>query len=120
MVNSLTPTFKWRASSLEDVSYDIVIYEAMTYKFGGIITGHIPGRVVAYRQGLTEAEYQHPERLEPGRNYYWSVRLRRGDVVSNWTRFAYFQFMVFAAKSGQTAWFGFSAPEADGGQTEPR
>ena len=119
MVNSLTPTFTWQASSMGDVSYDILIYEAMTYKYVGILTEYIPGRIVAYQQDLTQAEYRHPTPLEAGQNYYWSLRLRRGDVVSNWSRLAYFKFMIFAAKSGQTAWFGFSTPAENNSHAEP-
>ncbi len=111
-VSSLTPTFRWQGSSLQDVSYDIVIYKALNYKPPGASDRtQIPGPVVAYGQGLTEPEYRPPAPLKPGSKYYWSVRLRRDEVVSTWSRRHFFRFALVAATWAETAWFGFSTPE---------
>lgn len=68
--------------------------------------------MVDYQQGLTKPDYRPGMALEPDTKYFWTVRLRHDGIVSNWTSMSYFQFLVFAAKSGVTPWFGFSTPPA--------
>ena len=87
-VSGLQPTFRWEPASGAGVRYDIVIYEAMRY-FNG---RQIPGRVVDYAEGLDKPQYQPTSPLKPKTTYYWSVRLRKGDTVSNWTRYSYTAF----------------------------
>ena len=41
------------------------------------------GRRVVYVEGVVETSYKLPEALPPG-DYCWSVRVRRGDKVSEW------------------------------------
>ncbi len=47
------------------------------------------GKEVYYREGLTEPEHTLEVPLQPNREYYWSVRVRRGEEVSEWSRFDY-------------------------------
>jgi hypothetical protein len=47
----------------------------------------------------------------PDKKYYWSVRLRRDGVVSNWSRYSYFAFYVVGWSSGYGQWFSFSTPD---------
>ncbi len=81
-VESLQPTFRWEPVGERDARYDFVIYESHSV-FKAV------GREVYYREGLTEPEHTLEVPLQPNREYYWSVRVRRGEEVSEWSRFDY-------------------------------
>ena len=92
-VNNLTPVFRWNSAGELGVTYDIVIYEGPKkprigeiFEFGYMIWEK-PGARVYYREGLTQPEHQVERALQPGTVYYWSVRVRRGQAVSDWSRF---------------------------------
>ncbi len=72
------PTLRWVAADGEGVTYDVVVYEVL--RPGAF---WIPGRRVAYVEGVTALSYTLPEPLAPG-DYCWSVRVRRGDKVEQW------------------------------------
>jgi len=84
-VESLQPTFRWEPVDERDARYDFVIYESHSVLFAAV------GREVYYREGLTEPEHTLEVPLQPNREYYWSVRVRRGEEVSEWSRFDYTQ-----------------------------
>jgi len=85
-VDSLQPTFRWEPAPESDVTYDLIIYE-------GIVQGSFwkegvkraVGREIYYRKGIKEAEHKIEETLNPDAEYYWSVRKRKGQNVSNWS-----------------------------------
>lgn len=85
---SLQPTLRWEPTSSSGVRYDVVVYEAMAHSG----TRKLQGRVVDYAEGLTKPEHRLARALKPKTTYYWTVRLRRGDIVSNWTRYSYTAF----------------------------
>ena len=72
------PTLRWVAEGGPDVTYDVVVYEVL--RPGPY---WVPGRRVAYVEGLSDPFYKFPEPLAPG-DYCWSVRVRRGDRVGPW------------------------------------
>jgi hypothetical protein len=79
-IESLQPTFRWDPSP-EAETYDFVIYKAFKYKgFQRAV-----GREIYYREGLKEPEHKIEEPLAPNAEYYWSVRIRRGQFISNWS-----------------------------------
>jgi hypothetical protein len=45
------------------------------------------GREVYYREGLEKPEHRVDVPLRPTMRYFWSVRVRRGEDVSEWSRF---------------------------------
>ena len=110
VVSSLQPTFRWEPSTKDGVLYDLVLYRAVSYSPLGIGGHYLPGQVVEYRQGLVEPSYRLSKPLEPNEKYFWSVRLRRDGIVSNWSRFSYLNFMIFAYTSEHSSWFGFATP----------
>ena len=119
MVDSLRPTFKWQPSSRSYVSYDLVIYQAVKFQVESGKSYYHAGSVVDYQQGLTHPEYRPETPLKPDNKYFWNVRLRRGDIVSNWSSFSYFHFYLVAYTWGTEPWFGFSTPRAaNGGSTD--
>lgn len=103
LVNSLTPTFEWSASSRPDVRYDLVIRKSLSCR--GVITFRegLLGDVVVYRENLTDSKYVLDMPLEPGTNYIWSIRLRDEDVVSVWSSTGRFNFFIigFSSRSGE-------------------
>lgn len=90
-VASLRPTLKWRPVPERGVRYDVVVYEALEYLDGR----KLQGRVIDYVEGLEKPEYRLARTLKAKTTYYWTVRLRKGDTVSDWTRFGYTGFFGF-------------------------
>ena len=108
--DSLTPVFSWEAAEGEDVSYDLIVYEAARYGFPGINDQLMKGRMVVYQENIPEARFQLSEPLRADSTYYWSVRLRKSGVVSRWSTYSHFGFYVFYTTSGYGQWFAFSTP----------
>jgi hypothetical protein len=106
-----TPLFEWKPSQAEGVAYDLAIYDAFLPE--SVLEGrrHERAGLVHYAEGLAEPRLQLDAPLAPGRKYMWSVRLRKGDVVSNWTTTSYFTFFLVGSASGSGQWYGFETPE---------
>lgn len=109
-VTTLTPDFRWKGSSRSDVTYDLIIYEAVTYTTTGVVDDFAPGRMAAYVEDLPATSWRPPEALKPGTKYYWSVRLRDGERVSRWSTHSHFTFLIFASSAGFGQWFQFETP----------
>jgi hypothetical protein len=107
---SLQPRFEWTPSTNSDVTYDLVLFESVSYSRSGVGFQYLPGRVVQYVEGLKEPTWQADAPLAPGHRYFWSVRLRKDGMVSNWSRYSYFAFLIFAWTSGYGQWFSFTTP----------
>jgi hypothetical protein len=87
-VESLQPTFRWEPLPESDVTYDFIIYEAVI-EDTVLKPKRGVGREIYYREGLKETEHKIEEPLKPGAYYYWSVRKRKGQNVSNWSVYDY-------------------------------
>lgn len=107
-VDSLSPDFAWQPSTKPGVTYDFALYEVVSYSAGR--RGSIAGRLVDYAQALPVASWRPLTPLPAGRRYQWSVRLREGDTVSNWSTRSHFSFFVVGFSSGWGEWFKFSTP----------
>jgi len=91
-VDSLQPTFKWKASAEPGVSYDFAIFEAVeatTFSVWTMGGEWIKGKQLYYREGLATTEHAIEEPLRPEAVYYWSVRERKGDAVTEWSTYDY-------------------------------
>jgi len=109
--DSLVPVFSWKAAGARGISYDLIVYEVATYSIpGGIGNQKIKGRMIIYEEDIVETTYKLETPLKEDTKYYWSVRLRDGDVVSRWSTYSHFGFYVFYMTSGYGQWFGFSTP----------
>jgi hypothetical protein len=102
---SLAPRLEWQPSSRRDLTYDVAIYE-----FVPIGNRGLRGTLVAYAEGLREPSYT-PAPLEHWQKYEWTVRLRDGDTVSNWSTTSYNFFAVVAWGRGSGQYFGFETPK---------
>ncbi len=108
MADTLRPEFRWKACARQDVSYDLVLYEAAAYTVGGaLMPSYMKGRVVAYEEGLKEPRWQSDTHLKADTRYIWSVRLRDGDIVSRWSTQSHSTFLLVYASSGYGQWFQF-------------
>lgn len=111
VAESSTPTFRWEPSTSEDTHYDFILYEAATYSLDGIAPQYAKGHLVAYVENLTSNWWTSSTPLKPDTKYYWSVRLRKGAVVSSWSTLSYRYFLVLAAGWGYGQWFAFQTPQ---------
>ena len=112
-VESVTPTFRWEAPAAEpDVRYDLIIYESLGHSWSMLM---MLGKEVYYREGLTKPEHQVEEPLRPSTAYYWSVRVRRGGQLSDWSRYDYtnwfFPLFVPVAEKWEWPFFRFMTPK---------
>jgi hypothetical protein len=71
---------------------------------------YMPGRVVAYAEDVAAAELSLADPLKPKTQYFWSVRLRRGDQVSSWSFGGHKTYLIIAATWSSGRWFGFETP----------
>jgi hypothetical protein len=108
MTPSLQPTFRWQASSRDDVSYDLVLHEAASYSIGGaLVNSYMRGHRIAYVEDLDEPYWTPEIALRPDTRYFWSVRMREGETVSGWSTQSHFTFALIAWSSGYGNWFQF-------------
>jgi hypothetical protein len=108
MSDTLRPEFRWKACARQDVSYDLILYEAAAYVLGGQnVPSYMKGRVVAYEEDLKEPRWQPDTPLKPDTRYIWSVRLRDGDTVSGWSTQSHSTFLLVYMSSGYGQWFQF-------------
>ena len=111
VTENLTPNLEWKPSSRSEVTYDVAIFESLSFLYG--MTGAVPrlrGALVAYAQGIHDPRFTLKAPLQPGMKYEWTVRLRDGDTVSSWSTTSYVVFALVAWASGSGNGFGFSTP----------
>ena len=87
-VDSLQPTLAWRAAPEPGARYDLVICpsESATIRVGHTGT---PGDAVYYREGIEHTSHRVETPLAPRTKYLWSVRVRTGQGVSDWSTYNY-------------------------------
>lgn len=109
---SLTPALEWKPSARKDVTYDVAIYESLSfvYEFGGSRVERMLGSQAAYAEGLTEPRFVPATALQPGKKYEWSVRLRSGDTVSTWSTTSFSLNLIIAGRGQSGSFFGFETP----------
>jgi len=81
-IPSLQPVLEWEPSEGTEVTYDVIIVEGLE---GGRL--YNPGKTVFYREGITENKVKIEPPLVFDRLYWWSVRTRNGDKVSEWSSY---------------------------------
>jgi hypothetical protein len=89
-VDSLQPKLEWKPTADSDVSYDLIIYNCIEDNSWGRQGPRFTAKdVVYYREAVTETECKIEKTLEPDTVYIWSVRVRRGTEVSDWSAYDY-------------------------------
>lgn len=95
VVGSVQPLLEWEPSKEPGVTYDLRIYQAVFVESFADVdkavrrgdVGPIPkhlGPAVYSREGLATAAHIVEEPLPKTRNYYWTVRERRGNEIGEW------------------------------------
>ena len=110
VTDSLSPLFEWKPPARTDVTYDIAVYESISFEYLGGRVERMLGSQVAYAEGLTEPKFRPTTPLAPSKKYEWSVRLRQGDVVSTWSTTGYSFDVFIAARSATGQFFAFETP----------
>jgi hypothetical protein len=107
-VPDLAPRLEWKRVGGEGVTYDVVIYEALPYG-PPLRMNYVQGPMVDYAEGLATPTYQVKTPLRPRSYYFWSVRLRKGETVSEWSSMSYreFSFLIFALISERATYVPF-------------
>lgn len=109
LVDSLQPALKWKPSTQAE-SYDLIVYKPGKTQAFGETQERERLMKVYYRERLTDTAHRLEEPLQPDAEYYWSVRIRSGDKVSEWSRYDYRMFLVLAWHFTNNALFGFRTP----------
>lgn len=109
-IDSLTPTFKWESNSDTSSTYDLIIYEC--HEQGNWFVGRtkLRGPLAYYREGLIQTEHKIERTLKPDTVYFWNLRSRVGDRVSEWASYKWVTFAVIAAADGSSNYFLFKTP----------
>ena len=109
-VRTLQPEFAWKGSADAGIHYDVILYEAATYTINKVTDFYARGRLAAYAEDIAATSWRPDKPLKPGTRYFWSVRSRDGDVVSDWSTQSYFSFALVVFSSGYGQWFQFQTP----------
>ena len=96
-VEGLRPLLRWKPPDWAgpNASYDLIIYEGVEVDAGFLWSRYLPwmkwtaGKEVYFRKELKEPEHQVEEVLRASTVYFWSLRVRVGEKVSDWSRYDY-------------------------------
>ena len=103
---TLQPAFRWEPVAGADVRYDLIILESLVPRYSPGV-----GKEVYFREGLQEPEHTLEVSLQPDREYYWSIRARRGEKVSEWSSFTVHSGWGWSASSLTYPFFRFRTPD---------
>lgn len=106
-VRSLQPTLEWEPKATKDITYDVIIWEGVKSERGWV--WGLPGKEVYYTQGIQNSTHTVGINLEPKTLYYWSVRTRTGEKVSQWSRYDA-TAPLLGDRSAENVYFRFFTP----------
>lgn len=88
-VEDLRPLLGWKRPDWAgpDATYDLIIYEGV--EVDGQWLRWTPGRDVYFREGLKEPKHRVKKLLKPETVYFWSLRVRRAEKISDWSGYDY-------------------------------
>ena len=109
-IDTLRPTFEWQAVAGAQ-SYDLIVYEGIKEESFWEGTKRAVGREVYYREALPTTRHTIEQDLAPGTEYYWSVRVRKGGEVSEWSVYDYTLFLGTAYMHAGNRFFVFHTPD---------
>jgi hypothetical protein len=104
-VPSLQPVLEWEPSQGTEVTYDVVVVEGLE---GGRL--YNPGRTVFYRERITENKVKIEPPLVLDSVYWWTVRTRNGDKVSEWSRYDFTGYYVYVTMWTRNYPYPFRTP----------
>jgi len=110
MVSSLQPILRWEAISDTNATYDIVIYERAGEQHTEGTSGvEWDRKKVYYRENIQGTSHKVEIPLKPNTTYLWSLRARKGENISKWSKL---QIEVFTGISyhRRSRLFEFKSP----------
>lgn len=115
IVDTLEPTLSWDDQSNENSTYDVILYERIeegdTQAYGGEGANRKSAKKkILYLENIDGTSLTLKDVLKPDKTYYWSVRSRNGEVVSDWSKS---ELQVFTGVSyhRRTSLFEFRSPK---------
>jgi hypothetical protein len=116
VIDTLQPELRWKDVKSEGQTYDVGVWEASSrgeYKsLWGLPVGPGDwGEHVSYVQGISENRYKIAKPLKPNTTYHWSVRIRKGDNVSEWGSFSQTAVGPLVVGHKHDIPYGFVTPE---------
>lgn len=108
-VSSLQPLLSWEPSDEIAVSYDIIIFEVIVDSSTRKVIKRTPGARIYYRENLFGNSHVVQAVLKPDTEYCWSLRIRKGDRISEWASYDYRSFMILDSKINDS-YYRFKTP----------
>jgi hypothetical protein len=111
MVTTLQPVLTWEASGDKDATYDLIVYEGLKDQSFWKGVSRSVGEQVYYKEGISGNMDTVKTVLKPKTEYYWSVRVRKGSEVSEWSHYDYTVFLVLSYMKVDDVFFRFRTPD---------
>lgn len=115
-VTSLQPVLEWVPSEKKEATYEVIVVEQFNDPQHHKVFN--PGRTVFIREGITETKVRIEPPLEFDRIYWWSVRARNGDGVSEWSRYDYSGSYFYVHVYAKNFPYPFRTPVNENGLSE--
>ena len=111
-VDTLTPTFRWKADVTSPCTYDFAIWDGGKRVEVGLNAYTVAkGPAVYYKEALSKPEHTVEIPLGPDSFYFWSVRIRSDGKVSEWAYYDYDQWVGVASSKGRNWLYSFKTPK---------
>ncbi len=88
VTDSVQPTLRWKSVSDSNASYDVIIYDVLKTETSAT-NPRMVGKIVYYREGIKEPQHKIEEPVSSDTEYFWSIRSRTGEKVSDWSTWSY-------------------------------
>ena len=110
LVNTLQPALSWVASADTAVTYDLIIYEGLKDESFWKGVKRSVGDQVYYCEGIRGNNHTVEVVLKPNTEYYWTVRSRKGNEISEWSRYDYSLWLITSYMRVSNSFFRFRTP----------
>jgi hypothetical protein len=110
-VASHQPVLSWEASPDTAVTYDLIIFEGLKEESFWKGTKRSVGDQVYYREGIRANTHTVETVLKPNTEYYWSVRIRKSNEISEWSRYDYSLWLITSYMRVNDTFFRFRTPD---------
>jgi hypothetical protein len=111
MVSSLQPALSWNASPDTEATYDLIVYEGIKDQSFWKGTKRSVGDQVYYRESIKGNTHSIQTPLKPKTEYYWAVRIRKGNETSDWSRYDYSIYFILWYMNISNTFFRFRTPD---------
>ena len=109
LVTSLQPLLSWQVNDENVVSYDLIIFEILVDTSVEKNIKRTIGGKVYYRENISGNSHLVQVVLKPDAEYCWSLRMRAGNVISEWASYDY-RFLVLTRPKVNDSYYRFKTP----------